>query len=181
MKQIERYVEFVRPYYSEKDPAHNFQHIERILARLEAFSVGMSPEPRADWLCFHACFHGLWTKCRDSEEFRNKASEFLRSLGWAQGDIEQAIQGLSRQGTDPQTVEEQIVCDANAIERVGAFSIAKAFMTGGARGQSLEETADIFEYRNLDKVEFRTPVGKRLAEERQAYAKAFLARLREEW
>lgn len=64
---------------------------------------------------------------------------------------------------------------------LGAFGIAKAFMTGGTKGQSLEETADIFEHQYLDKVIFQTPAGKQLAEERKNYTKEFLVRLRNEW
>ena len=77
----------------------------------------------------------------------------------------------------------KIVQDANYVELLGVFGVAKAFLTGGARGQSLEETArrqrGLYQY--LDKVRFRTPVGRRLAQEGREYAKRFLERLRREW
>ncbi len=92
----------------------------------------------------------------------------------------QASVSLDRHLSDPQTIEEAIVHDANYIEMLGAFGVAKAFTTGGARGQSLHETADIYEHRYLDKVQFRTPAGQRAAEEGRAYVKAFLTRLRDE-
>ena len=70
--------------------------------------------------------------------------------------------------------------DANYVELLGAFGIAKAFTKGGAEGQSYEVTADIFEQQFLDRVVFKTPEGKRVAAEGRAYAKAFLRRLRSE-
>lgn len=80
---------------------------------------------------------------------------------------------------DPRTPEEMIVHDANYVEILGAFGIAKAFTTGGARGQTYETTADIFE-NNLNRVVFRTSEGKRLAEESKSYCQEFLRRLRKE-
>ena len=73
-----------------------------------------------------------------------------------------------------------IVHDANYIELLGAFGIAKAFTTGGARRQTYEETANIFEYQYLDKVAFLTPRGKQIAREKRAYTKGFLKQLRSE-
>ncbi|MHB1629179.1 MAG: HD domain-containing protein, partial [Bacilli bacterium] len=81
---------------------------------------------------------------------------------------------------NPITAEEQIVHDANYIELLGAFGIAKAFTKGGAEGQTYEQTADIFEHQFLDVVEFKTPVGKQIASEKRTFTKEFLARLRAE-
>ena len=81
---------------------------------------------------------------------------------------------------NPQTVEEMIVHDANYVELLGAFGIAKAFTTGRAYNQTYEETADIFEHQYLDRVELVTPIGKRLAKKRKSYTKNFLWQLRSE-
>lgn len=58
-EQIEPYKEFVRPYYTTRDPAHDLRHIERIISRLDLLSEGVSWPPRRDRLYFLACFHGL--------------------------------------------------------------------------------------------------------------------------
>ena len=178
--QVDLYKEFARPYYARKDPAHDFRHIEQILNRLTLLSEGVVPPPRLDRLYFLACFHGLDEPLRDNEQLREQVKTFLRNLDWTDEDIEEAFQSLERHLTDPQTSEERIVHDANYVELLGAFGIAKSFTTGGARGQSLRETADIFEHQYLDKVVFQTPAGQRLAEEGRAYAKRFIARLRSE-
>jgi uncharacterized protein len=180
-EQVEPYQEFARPYYVNRDAAHNFRHIERLIGRLDLLSLEVSPPPNKALLYFLACFHGLGTRLHDDQQFCNLVSTFLHDLGWIQAEVEQAFQCLERHLKTPQTVEEEIVHDANYIELLGAFGIAKAFTTGGARGQSYEETVDIFENRYLDTVAFRTPMGKQIAEERRAYTKEFLRRLRSEW
>jgi uncharacterized protein len=98
-------------------------------------------------------------------------------LGWTLEESAEAFARLARHCDDPQTAEERIVHDANYVELLGPFGIAKAFTKGGAEAQSYEETLAIFE-RNLDRVEFRTPCGRELADEGRAYARSFIKRLR---
>lgn len=180
-ERVETYMAFVRPYHGSRDPAHDIRHIERIASRLEPLTEGMAPPPRRRLMCFLAAFHGLEERLGMDGAFRGRALRFLRGLGWSEAEIEEAFASLHRHIKCPRTAEEKIVHDANFLELLGAFGIAKAFTTGGARGQSYEETAAIYEQQYLDPVEFQTPVGRRLAEEGRAYAKAFLARLRQEW
>jgi uncharacterized protein len=179
--QIEPYRDFVKPYYAVKDPAHDLRHIERIILRLTIFLENTSQEIHPEKLYFLACFHGLGNQLSGSEDFSSQVRMFLKSLDWTTDEIEEGFQSLYRHLSNPQSLEEKIVHDANYVETLGAFGIAKAFTTGGAKGQSLEETADRFEHQYLDKVIFHTAVGKRLAEERKHYTKEFLARLRNEW
>ncbi len=131
-------------------------------------------------LYFLASFHGLVQHIALSSDFLSRVQDFLGQLGWSQQEIMDGFCRLQRHLQSPLTVEEQIVHDANYVELLGAFGIAKAFTKGGAQGQSYEETADIFEYQFLDAVNFKTPTGRQVAAEKQAYAKDFLARLRAE-
>jgi len=179
--QLEPYRDFAQPFYAGRDPAHNFRHIERILARLSRLSEGLEPAPCLDRLYFLACFHGLGKRLNAEPLLIEQVRDFLAGLACSETEIDDLLQSLNRHLSNPQTLEEKIVYDANYLEILGAFGIAKAFTTGGSRGQLIEETVDIFEHQYLDKVEFQTPAGKRLADEGRAYAKAFLQRLRAEW
>ncbi len=174
------YQVFARPYYAGKDPAHDFCHIERILARLDRLAAGLHPAPRPDRLFFLACFHGVETLVRTDRQVREEVCARLRGLGWSETEVTEGLESLRRHLIDPQTTEEKMVHDANYLELLGALGIAKAFTTGGARGQRIEESAAIFEEQYLDRVAFRTPRGERLADEGRAYVKAFLGRLRRE-
>ena len=174
------YADFARLYYDARDRAHDFGHIERMVGRLSMLSDGLEGV-RPHMLHFLTAFHGLWLFWQDDPKFRARAISFLQELGWGEPEIEEAETCLNRHLEDPQTVEEKVVHDANYIELLGAFGIAKAFTVGGSLGQTYEETAEIFENRYLNMVKFCTPVGKRMAGEGIAYAKAFLARLKSEW
>jgi len=176
---IETYREFAKQHYPKKDSGHDFRHIERIISRLVMMSEGVTPPPKPHRLYFLACFHGMGRHIQDDAELRDKIHGFLRSLDWDESEIEAAFGSLLTK--DPKTPEELIVHDANFYEILGAFGVAKAFTTGGAFGQSYEETVDIFENRILNRITFRTPAGRCLARERIAYTKEFLERLKKEW
>ncbi len=175
--EIEVYLQFVRRYYEGRDAGHDFRHIQRIISRLPSISQEMNPVPHR--LCFLACFHGLGEHIRNDMTFRNNVFSFLGDLKWQQSEIEEAFESLLTHLKNPRTPEEKIIHDANYMEVLGAFGIAKAFTTGGARGQAYEMTADIFEH-NLDRIVFQTPEGKLQAEEKTAYARDFILGLRNE-
>jgi uncharacterized protein len=158
-QSVRRILELATPYYAGRDPAHDIGHIHRILSRLEAFSARVSPAPRPRLLAFLACFHGLAVGLRDDAPLRERATRLLKELDWMDDDIATAFEMVPRHTKDPKTPEEYVVHDANAVELLGAMGIAKAFTTGGARGQDYLTTIRIFEKNHLDRVVFRTPYG----------------------
>ncbi|WP_152628068.1 hypothetical protein [Streptacidiphilus neutrinimicus] len=174
--RLSSYADEVRPLYEAKDPAHDFVHIERILARVELLAEGEAP--RWDLLYFLVCFHGLVPRMADSG-FRQGTAQFLEGLGWNPAEADEGVAALERHLTGPVSLEEQLVHDANYWEAIGPFGIAKAFTTGGARGQRIEETlrlARVF----VDRPVFRTSTARRLAPARRAYAHSFLDELERE-
>jgi uncharacterized protein len=172
------YERFALAHYADKDPAHDANHIRRILARCGQLAKGL-PVPRPDRLYLLACFHGLGQRTTHDPGFCQQVEAFLASMGWAGPEITDALASLRRHLTAPVTVEERIVHDANAVEVLGAFGIAKAFTTGGARGQSYEQTVERYE-QLLDQTRFVTPAGQALARDGRAYARAFLRRFKAE-
>jgi uncharacterized protein len=172
------YERFALAHYTDKDSGHDADHVRRILARLDLLAEGL-PTPRVDRLYFLACFHGLGRRIGHDAGFRRQVEAFLASLGWAEPEIVEVLHSVQRHLTAPVTVEERIVHDGNAVEVLGAFGIAKAFTTGGARGQSYEQTVERYE-EVLDQARFVTPAGQMLAREGRAYARAFLDRFKAE-
>lgn len=173
MDAIEPYVIFARPLYLDRDKGHDFQHIERIISRLDELSEGLEPPPPLSKLFFLACFHGLSAKISCDAELRVQIVAFLSGLGWQFEDINASLSSLQTHLGDPRTPEERIVYDANYYEVTGAFGIAKAFTVGGARDQSYEQTIAVFK-QNLEHLTFRTPFGQRVYEQRKAYARRYL-------
>lgn len=177
---VARLLRFVAGRYERRDPAHDLRHVERILARVGPLGAGVDPAPRPHVLAFLCCFHGMAAALRDDPPWARETHELLAALGWTEAERVEALELVPRHLEDPRTSEERIVHDANYVELLGALGIAKAFTTGGARGQAYAETIAIFERRYLDRVVFRTPVGRRMAELERPYVKAFLRRLERE-
>lgn len=176
----EPYLDFVKSFYAGMNPAHGLPHIVRILRRLDRFSAGIMPAPREEYLYFLSCFHGLAGLLRDNQGFHSRSRAYLEQLGWQDYEIDEAFEMLERHIENPKTVEEGIVHDCNCVEEVGALGIVKAFSVGASRGESFEETADFIENRYINTIVFRTPAGTRIGQERKAFTRDFIRRLRSE-
>ena len=179
MYEIEPYFEAIRPYYLDRDAGHDLRHIARIFDRLEELSVGYNPSPRLHFLHFLAAFHGLGKEMQSDAELQSFTKDFLEQLGWKDDEISQAFAALERHLRSPQTVEEMIVHDANYFEVTGAFGIAKAFTVGGHFNQSYEQTLEIFS-ENIEKLVFRTPVGRAAYEVRKEIARTYIKEFQNE-
>lgn len=178
--RLEDYMNFTKAVYGDKDPAHNFKHIKRISIRLKMFIEATDEQMNLQLLYFIAAFHGLIKKIAEDNSFKEEIITFLKGLGWSDSEIENGFISLERHIDNPITIEEKIVHDANYVELVGAFGIAKAFTTGGAKGQNYEETIKIFENDFLEKIEFKTALGRKIANKRKDYTRQFLNILRTE-
>ncbi len=176
MIDIQPYLDAARPHYEGRDPGHDYQHILRIAGRLEELSQGLDPMPLLNRLNFLCAFHGLGGRIKNDPEFEDQVSAFLAGLGWHDAEIRTAYDLLETHLGNPQTPEQKIVHDANFFEVTGAFGIAKAFTVGGAHGQSYEETLAIFEA-NIDRLDFKTPVGRTVYQGRIAETRQFIETL----
>jgi hypothetical protein len=130
------------------------------------------------YLWFLVAFHGL-VPTLAWPGFASSVEGLLVGLGWERRDIAEAFAGLRRHGAAPERLEEKLVHDANLIEVLGAFGVAKAFTKGGAERQSYEETLASFE-RNLAAADFATSVGRQRAEDGRRLAQQFVRQLRAE-
>ena len=129
------------------------------------------------------------------------AREILGELAFSQSDIDRIAHCIAthryRDANLPQSLEAEILFDADKLDSVGAIGIGRAFLFAGQVGARLHnENSDI---RNTDsysvedtayrefkvklcKVKDRmlTSVGRRLAEERHAFMVSFFERLERE-
>ena len=160
-KIIEGYKNFVEIHYATKDIAHNFSHIERIICTVDKI-ISYCAYENLDYslLAFLQCFHGLNRKLESDDDFKQETVNFLISQGWTSENIANAFQSLKCHCKSPKNTEEDIVYDANFIEVVGAFGLARAFNSAGMRGQSVEEIASILKTHYYDVIQCRFPMGK---------------------
>lgn len=88
------------------------------------------------------------------------------------------INGVSfskNRGKTPETIEGKIVQDADRLDAIGAIGIARTFAYGGAHGRAVTDSIRHFEEKLLLlKDEMNTEEGKRIAEIRHDYIKAFV-------
>ncbi len=138
-----------------------------------------------------------------------KMDYWMKELGCTPSqshDVHSIIACISYKGgvsaQKPQTLEGLIVQDADRLDALGAIGIARTFAYGGAKGRPIHDpehepvSFDTFEaYENHEgatinhfyekllklKVLMNTGSGKALAEERDAYMRAFLDRFYMEW
>jgi uncharacterized protein len=135
----------VRPLYEERDPAHRFDHVERIVAfcRLVGEDLGAD----MDVLLRAAIIHGVG----DKERFREALGE----------DHDKIIRIAEMNSDIPKPLEEQIIWDGNIIDSLGIIGIARAFTRGGHEGQGLDETIKVIRENMLRPV--YTEVGREIS------------------
>lgn len=93
-------------------------------------------------------------------------------------NIINSISFSKNRGTQPKTLEGQIVQDADRLDAIGAIGIARTFAFGGERKRPLSSTIQHFDEKLLLlKDEMNTKEGKRLAEHRHHFMLEFLKEL----
>ena len=115
------------------------------------------------------------------------ARAFLTAHAVSPAQVEaicQVINGVSfskNRGIRPQTLEGQIVQDADRLDALGAVGIARTFAYGGAKHRSLTNSLSHFDEKLLLLYDLlSTEEARRIALPRHEFLKAFYARFREE-
>ena len=158
---ISRLKEALKPFYEGKDPAHRFDHIERMLNFCN--EVGEYLGADMELLRMATLLHGL--KKGNEDKLR-------KILG---DKFEEALKLARNASRAPTTLEEKILWDANVFDALGAIGLVRAFTKGGYEGQTIKETVRILR-ENMERP-LLTPVGRTKAEPRLEYMRAFLMRL----
>lgn len=207
---LEATADHIRGLLSGDSSGHDWPHIERVwktsltLGREEnadLFVVQLAAllHDIADWK-----FHG-----GDESAGPRAAREWLLRFGIEEVAIAhvcQIIAGLSFKGagvaTPMQTLEGQIVQDADRLDAIGAVGIARAFAYGGHKGRAMHDPSipptlhdsfgaykknagptinHFYEKLLLLKDRMNTAAGKRLATARHEFMEQFLAQFFAEW
>jgi len=187
--------------------SHGPDHSERVLTT--ALLIGRQMDARLEILIPAALLHDIGRK----EESLSKgkvchavrgaelAVPILQELGYNDADIEAICHCIRshryRRGRVPETVEAQILFDADKLDSIGAVGIGRAFLFAGQIGArlhnpgadctatlpySLEDTAYREFQVKMSKVrdQMLTPVGQTLATERHTFMQLFFDQLTRE-
>lgn len=208
---IDNTIAFVKEILAGAEGGHDWYHIERVWKTARHIR---EREGAGDLLIIEltALLHDISDakfNGGDDEMGSLMASEFLEKLGVDQekvDHIQSIIKHVSYKGGFAQdqinTIEFQIVQDADRLDAIGAIGIARAFNYGGFKNRAihnpempLQEYSDSKMYHKSDaptinhfyekllklKDLMNTPTGKLMAEERHDYMLRFLDRFYQEW
>jgi uncharacterized protein len=192
----------------EAGGAHSFDHVERVLrlAGRIAREEGADPEV----VRFAALLHDMERAAEDRGEIEDHAAasaeaarELLLERGFGPNFVERVASAVLthrfRNDLRPESLEAQVLSDADKLDAMGALGIGRAYLFGGAHGQRLwsdapkeerfypgmdvSDYSPVTEYRlKLSKLKDRmlTQTGKRIADKRHAFMEAFFEELERE-
>lgn len=191
--------------------SHDFGHILRVLRNARRILAGEAERGvEVDWeaLAAAAILHDVVDLPKDhperhlaSTKSADAAVAHYKSLEVFDGRhdaIHHAIQAHSfSAGIPAESAEAQILCDADRLEALGAFGIARVFYVSGELHRRICDMADPFaDERELDDLEyavdhfykkllrlkerFYTPTGRQIAAKRHRFMETYLDQLADE-
>lgn len=203
MKKIEHLIPLVKPFYTSVDPAHDWAHVERVVATSKKLCEGQ--KVNIDHVLAAAYCHDLVNVPKDHPDRKNasslsakKAEGLLVASGFSPEEV-QVIQGAIIEhsysnGLHPTSLEAAIIQDADRLDALGAIGILRcAAVNAQMRSIFYNSTDPLAESRLLDDKRFmldhyfvklfklpelmNTAAGKKMAQERVRLMEAFVQNL----
>lgn len=173
---FEKLIEFVEPYYRDKDIMHNMWHIKLVKKKIDEIISITDYEINYEVLILAMYFHGFIY----SDEEKIKA--WLKSNNYIQEEIDLIVKIAweSQRSKIPETIEGKILHDAHVLEGGRQYLVVKTLITGSVRGQTLQETLDYMKDNVLDKNKCYLPETIPLCREMNEYTDEFYKELTEE-
>lgn len=200
-----------RSYYSEIDTAHDFEHVLRVLKLAER--IGAAEGADIEILRTAVLLHDVARVAEDqggpchAKAGARRAREIL--AGHPPEKVKAVAHAIAthrfRRSAVPQTLEAQVLYDADKLDAIGAIGVARAYAIAGRHAQRLwaevpeglcQRSAEVargdvantghtpvhefaFKLARLKDSLF-TPSARRIAEERHEYMTRFFERLERE-
>ncbi|MFB6291873.1 MAG: HD domain-containing protein [Candidatus Nanohaloarchaea archaeon] len=197
--------EDARQYFEDVSPSHDWHHVER----MKALAERLASEEGADLetVRLAALLHDIGRGKEDRGEIDDhaewgaeEAGDILERHGASPGTIEDVKHCIRshRYSNDiePDTVEAEVVSDADNLDALGATGIARTFCYGGEHGKVMadpdlpvEEDGSEAGKTSLNhlhkkilslKERMYTDSGRELAEDRHEYVRRFVERFEDE-
>ena len=166
-------MDFVRPYYADKDIMHDFWHIRLLQNAIEnVLSLGRYAVDR-ECLTLAAYFHGF--VYRDPDAIRAWMDAHGYDAEYTNKVITVSME--SQRPNAPETLEGKILHDAHVLEGGRTYLTVKTLITGSVRGQSLEQTLEFMRDHVLGKNRCYLPETIPLCEEMNRYTYDFYMEL----
>lgn len=182
-QMIDAAKEYIRELFAENADGHGLEHALRVYR--SAILIAET-EPGADKqiVALGALLHDADDHKLFHTENNANARRFLEAQGVGRETADricEAINAVSfsqNRGKRPETMEGQIIQDADRLDAIGAVGIARTFAYGGKHGRTPEGSISHFHEKLLLLRDLmNTQKAKELAEERHAFMEQFL----QEW
>lgn len=162
-------LEFVEPYYIEKDIMHNMWHIELVKKMINRILSISNYKVDMECLTLATYFHGFIYK--DEE----KIKQWMINQNYDDDTISKTIKIAweSQRSEVPETIEGKILHDAHVLEGGKTYLVVKTLITGSLRGQSLLDTLNYMENNVLNSNKCYLPETIPLCEEMNKYTNNF--------
>ena len=184
---------FIKNQFSGEGTGHDYFHIERVVK----VARKIASEENADLFLVElaAWLHDVGDyKLNDGiDKSEELIFEFLNELNLPQEIISKTIEIVSQvsfsKGKTAETLEAQIVQDADRLDAIGAIGLARVFAYGGSKHREIwnpenpDETSIQHFYDKLLKLKdlVNTNSAKKIAEERHLFMEEFLKKFYDEW
>lgn len=142
---LERIEKAVQEYMQGSKPAHDFDHVKRVLRLVER--IGRAEKADLEILRAAALLHdiGRMEEEKTGECHAEKgallARKILMDCSFPKSKIEAVLHCIEshrfRGNLKPRSLEAKILYDADKLDAIGAIGIARAYSYGGERGQRL--------------------------------------------
>ena len=183
---IEEAKAYIQELFRSNSDGHGVDHSLRVYRN--AITIAESyPECDLRIVMLSSLLHDVDDHKLFHTENNENARTFLQSQNIGEDEIElicKIINGVSfskNRGKRPDTLEGQIVQDADRLDAIGAIGIARTFAFGGKNGRSIETSLQHFyDKLLLLKDEMNTEAAKEIARMRHEYMEGFLKEYYEE-
>ena len=151
---IEAAIEYVRDLFRNNSGGHDAEHTLRVYRNAMSLA-GQEKECDTEIVELAALLHDADDHKLFHTENNANARAFLQSHGVDLGKTDRicvAINSVSfsrNRGKRPETLEGQIVQDADRLDAIGAIGIARTFAFGGEHGRPLEDSIRHFHQKLL--------------------------------
>jgi uncharacterized protein len=192
-----------RPYFEDAPPAHDWHHVRRVEALAETLVGEQSASVDERVVRLAVVLHDIGREREDRGQIDDHAIWGAREGGAILADVGASEETIDRvehcirahrysNEIQPETLEAELVCDADNLDALGAVGIARAFAHGSVIGSPLydpdvppakDETTDgRSQYNHFYKKILELPermytdAGRELAADRASFVREYLER-----
>jgi uncharacterized protein len=166
MQRLEKLVSLIGHHYLSDDPAHDWNHVLRIINTIKKISKDLDID--LPCLLAAAYCHDLVNlpknhpdRIKASELSANKSQQYLEDAGFTQSEIEKIkdiiIEHSFSKGLRPSSLEAAILQDADRLDALGAIGILRCASVNIQMKTKFYDSADpLAQQRELNDKEFMT-------------------------